>query len=75
MRDILKNWPVASRRLFVPVLPRLSEFPFYRIQVGRTIKSICTGCLQTISYSPRLEVLTIMEDAHKCLPAPFKRKN
>ena len=54
-------------------LRRLSEYPFYRIQVGRMTKSICTGCLQTISYSPHLEVITIMEDAHKCPPSPFRR--
>ena len=59
----------------MPVLPCLGEYRFYRIRAGRMIKSICTGCLQTISYSPRLEVLTIMEEAHKCPPSPFKRKN
>jgi hypothetical protein len=51
----------------------LTEQPFYRHNLGAIIESICTSCLQTIAYSPRPDLLTLAEEAHKCPGRPQQK--
>jgi hypothetical protein len=57
----------------MPVLQRLREYPFHRSVFGGIIQSVCTSCLQTVAYSPRPDVLTLAEKAHKCSGRPQEK--
>lgn len=43
----------------------------HRFQLSRIIQSVCGHCSKTIGYSPKAEILAIVERLHKC---PVLRK-
>jgi hypothetical protein len=55
-----------------PPLPNRAN----RFQLSQIIQSVCSHCSKTIGYSPRPDILAIVERLHKCSTRlePFGRQ-